>query len=266
MLLIKIGGGQTINWEGVCQDIKLLWEKEKVILVHGASKTRNELAQKLGVQVKTVTSPSGIQSVYTDQELLDVFLMAYPGLVNKKIVALLQRNGLEAIGLSGVDGRLWQAKPKKDLLVQEENRVKLLTGNLTGRVEIINVNLIKLLLDHNYLPVICSPAISFEGEIVNTDNDWAVAMMAEALKVKRLVILFDKPGLLRDLSDETTLIKRIDKDRLEDFFQYAAGRMQKKIMGIKRAIEGGVEAVFLSDGRAPSPVLSALAGLGTVIN
>ncbi len=266
MLLIKIGGGQTINWEGICQDIKLLWEKEKVILVHGASKTRDALAQKLGVKVKTVISPSGLQSVYTDQEVLDVFLMAYAGLVNKKIVALLQRNGLEAIGLSGVDGRLWQAKPKKELLVREENRVKLLTGNLTGRVERINVDLIKLLLDHNYLPVICAPAISYEGEIVNTDNDLTTALMAEALQIKKLVILFDKPGLLRDLADETSLIKKIDKNRIEEFFPYANGRMQKKIMGIKRAIEGGVETVFLGDGRVTSPVLSALAGLGTVIN
>ncbi len=265
MLLIKIGGGKEINWEGICKDISYLFSREKLILVHGASAYRDELAKKLSVPVKTVTSPSGITSVFTDEQLMDVFLMSYAGLVNKKIVAMLHKKGVNAIGLSGVDGKLWQAKPKKEILVKEGEKKFLLNNNLTGKVESINSELITLLLNNNYLPVICSPAISFEGEILNTDNDWAIAVMAEALKIKKMVVLFESPGLLKDPDDERTLISYIKKENIEDYFHFAKGRMKKKIMGAKRAIEGGVEVIYWGDGRVENPVLNALEGKGTVI-
>lgn len=266
MLLIKVGGGKKINWEGVCRDIARLISKERIILVHGGSSYRDEIAGKLSVKVRTVISPSGISSVYTDEKLMDVFLMVYSGLLNKKIVAMLQRNGINAVGLSGVDGRLWIAKPKKEILVKEEGRVKLLMGNLTGKVEAVNTELLNILIERNYLPVLCSPAISPEGEILNTDNDWAIAVMAESLKIKRMVILFESPGLLENPEDENSLIRRVDKEKIEDYMKFAKGRMKKKLMGAKRAIEGGVEILYLGDGRIESPVLSALDGKGTVIS
>ncbi len=266
MLLIKVGGGRTINWEGICKDISRLISKEKIILVHGASYWRNQIAEKLSIPVKTVVSPSEVSSVYTDEKLLDVFLMAYAGLVNKKVVAMLQRNGVNAVGLSGVDGRLWIAKPKKDILIKEDGKIKLLTGNLTGRVEKVNTELLNLLIERNYLPVICSPAISFEGEILNTDNDWAIAIMAESMKIKRMVILFESPGLLKNIEEEKSLIKQIKKYEIDDYFQFARGRMKKKLMGAKRAIESGVEVIYMGDGRLENPVFSALEGNGTVIS
>lgn len=160
MLLIKAGGGKTINWDGICRDISYLISNDKIVLVHGASSCRDEIAEKLSIPVRRVVSPSGISSVYTDEKLLDVFLMAYAGLVNKKIVAMLQRYGVNAVGLSGVDGKLWLAKPKKDIMVKEEGRIKLLKDNLTGRVERVNTDLLNILIEIDYLPVLCSPAIS----------------------------------------------------------------------------------------------------------
>lgn len=266
MILIKAGGGKTINWIGICKDISYLISNYKIVLVHGASSYRDEIAEKLSIPVKTVVSPSGVSSVYTDERLLEVFLMAYSGLVNKKIVATLQRYGVNAVGLSGVDGGLWIAKPKKEILVKEEGRVKLLKDNLTGRVERVNTELLNILIERDYLPVLCSPAISSEGEILNTDNDLAIAVMAEALKVKRMVILFENPGLLEDAEDENSLIRKIEKEKIEDYLRFAQGRMKKKLMGVKRAIEGGVEIIYLGDGRIENPVLSALDGKGTVIS
>jgi acetylglutamate/LysW-gamma-L-alpha-aminoadipate kinase len=266
MLLIKVGGGKQINWDGVCQDIFQLSQGEKIIVVHGASVQRDELSAKLSIPVKTVVSPSGITSVYTDEEALDIFLMAYAGLVNKKIVARMHQYGLNAVGLCGVDGRLWQAKAKKDLLVQEGNKVKLLKDNRTGRVEKINTELIRLLLDHDYLPVICPPSLSFESEIVNTDNDWAVAVMAGALQIRKVVFLFEAPGLLRDHLREDSLIPHIEKEKLDEFLEFAHKRMKKKILGAKKAIEGGVEVIYWGDGRKENPVKEALNGKGTVIS
>ncbi len=265
MYLIKIGGGKDINWPGICRDIASLQSREPVMVVHGANALRNEISEKLSVPVKTVVSPSGISSVFTDQEALDIFLMAYAGLANKKIVALLQQNHVNAVGLSGVDGRLWQARSKKDILVQEGRKVKLKRGNLTGRVEKINVDLINTLLHHSYMPVICSPAISFENEIVNTDNDWAMAIMAESLKIKKIISLFEAPGLLRNHEDENSLISHIERDQIDLYMEYAQKRMKKKMMGAKRALEGGVEIIYWGDGRVESPIKSVLEGNGTII-
>jgi len=266
MIIIKAGGGRGINWEGICQDLVEILEKDRVILVHGANARRDEIASKLAVPIKTVTSPSGISSVYTDKAAMEVFLMTYAGLVNKSIVAMLHNHGINAVGLSGVDGKLWEAKPKKEILIKEGNRVKVLKGNLTGRVERINTDLIRLLVDNGYLPVICPPAISHENEILNTDNDWAVAVMAEALEIKRIISLFEAPGLLGDPDDEKSLVTHIEKARIDDYLAFARKRMKKKVLGAKRALDAGVETIYWGDGRRKNPIKALLAGEGTVIS
>ncbi len=196
MILVKAGGGEAVNWAGLAADIAEVRATEPVIVVHGAHALRDALAARLGVPVRKVVSPSGVTSVYTDEEALEVFLMAYAGVANKRIVAQLLRRGVNAVGLSGVDGRLWQATAKKDLLVRENGKTKLLRNNLTGRVDKVNAGLLRLLLESGYVPVISAPAISEEGEIVNTDNDTAAAVLAEQMGIERLVFLFEAPGLL----------------------------------------------------------------------
>lgn len=266
MYLIKIGGGDQLNLNYICQDIASLAKKEKIVIVHGASKTRDKIAEKLGCPTKTVTSPSGISSVYTDEKALEIFLMVYAGLINKKIVAKLQSCGVNAVGLSGVDGRLWEAKRKKELFVKENNKVKLLSDNLTGRVEKINIDLIKLLVKNGYVPVICSPAISFDNEIVNVDNDGAIAIMAHSLKIKELISLFEAPGLLENPNDEKSTIDHIEKNKIDEYLKYAQGRMKKKILGAKKAIELGVEKIYWGDGRIKNPIINLLNGKGTIIS
>ena len=265
MLLIKAGGGKDINWDAIGRDLAALRATEKIILVHGASVLRDEIAARLSTPVKTVVSPSGVTSVYTDAEALDVFLMAYAGLANKKIVATLLRYGLNAVGLCGVDGGLWRARAKKDLMIVEDGKTKLLRNNLTGRVEEINSGLIRLLLDHDYLPVICAPAVSFEHQIVNTDNDWAAAVMAGELGISKIVYLFEAPGLLRELDRPESLVRRIERSSIGEYLPLAQGRMKKKILGAQQALDRGVEAVYFGDGRIDHPVVSALEGAGTVI-
>lgn len=265
MILVKAGGGEAINWPGLAEDLAEVLKVEPVIVVHGGHALRDALAARLGVPVRKVVSPSGVASVYTDAEALDVFLMAYPGVANKKIVAELARRGVNAVGLSGVDGRLWQAKAKKDLLVRENGKTKLLRDNLTGRVDRVNVGLLRLLVDNGYVPVLSAPAISEEGEIVNTDNDGAAAVLAEQMGIERLVFLFEAPGLLSDPEQPGTLIPRIPRTALDEFIALAGDRMKKKLMGVKRAFEGGAKEVYFGDGRRERPLKDALAGRGTVI-
>jgi len=266
MILVKAGGGEAVNWAGLAADIAAVRATEPVIVVHGAHALRDALAARLGIPVKKVVSPSGVSSVHTDEEALEVFLMAYPGVANKRIVAEFIRGGVNAVGLCGVDGRLWQATAKKDLMVRENGKTKLIRNNLTGRVDNVNTGLLRLLIDGGYVPVVTAPAISGEGEIVNTDNDTASAVLAEQMGIERLVFLFEAPGLLKDPDRPETLIRRIPRASLDEFMGFAEDRMKKKLLGVKRALEGGAKEIFFGDGRGERPLRDALAGRGTVIS
>lgn len=267
MLLIKIGGGKKINLDYVCKDIKtLINQDEKIILVHGASVARDRIAQRLDVPTKTIISPSCVSSVYTDKKAIDVFLMVYAGLVNKHIVAKLQQNEVNAIGLSGIDGKLWKGIRKKAVYSQEGKKIKLITDSMTGKVNRINTDLINLLIKNNYVPVICPPALSEDNEIINTDNDWATAVMVGALKIKKMVVLFEASGLLKTFGDESSLVKTIDKNKLDLYISFAQGRMKKKILGAQEAFKLGLQKMYWSDGRIKNPIINALNGQGTVIS
>lgn len=267
MYLLKIGGGKNINLPAVCADIAALIARgEKIVIVHGASATRDEIATKMGVPTKTITSPSGVCSVYTDAAAMDVFLMAYPGLLNKKIVAALQKQGVNAVGLSGIDGRLWEAKRKEAVYAVEGEKTRLIKDNLTGKVQQVNAGLITLLVDHGYVPVVCPPALSLERDVVNTDNDFATAVMAEALGITEMVVLFEAAGMLRDVNDPTSVIPEIKRAELETYLPFAMGRMKKKLLGTQNAFERGIKKMYWGDGRIEHPLESALAGKGTVIS
>ena len=265
MMLIKIGGGKAINYNAIAEDIKTLSEKEQVIIVHGASSTRDEIADKLGIPTQRITSPSGVTSVYTDKDAIDIFLMSYCGLINKRIVATLQDHGVNALGLSGIDGRLWEAKRKDVVYAIEGGRTKLIRDNLTGKVERVNSKLLQLLCGNGYTPVICPPALSFDGQIVDTDNDAVVVVLADALHIEKIVFLFEAAGLLKDFRNEKSLVKKITKKDLMSFMQSAEGSMKKKLLGTKKIVDMGFSAVYFGDGRIKNPVISALSGKGTVI-
>lgn len=266
MIIVKAGGGKNINWDYICKDlVSLIKSGEKIIVVHGASTARDEIAEKLKIPTKTITSPSGITSVYTDKKALEVQLMVYTGLINKQIVAKMQSYGINAVGLSGIDGRVWEAKRKDVVYAVENGKTKLISDNLTGKVEKVNAELLNLLVENKYVPVICPPAISFENEIVNTDNDIAVALMAGVLKIKRMVVLFEAPGMLRNVNDPKSLIRKIKKEELENYMQFAVGRMKKKLLGAQKTLALGVKKIYWGDGRIENPILNAIKGKGTTI-
>lgn len=266
MYLLKIGGGKNINLPAICADVvALIARGKKIIIAHGASATRDELAMQLGIPTKTITSPSGVTSVYTDEKAMEVFLMAYAGLLNKKIVGCLQKHGVNAVGLSGIDGRLWEAKKKEAVYAVEGEKTRLIKDNLTGKVQKVNADLLHLLIDHGYVPVVCPPAISFEHELVNTDNDFATAVMAEAMGIEEMIVLFEAAGMLRDIQDPKSLIPEIPRAKLEEYLPFAMGRMKKKLLGTQNAFERGVKKIYWGDGRIEHPLESALAGKGTVL-
>lgn len=266
MIVVKVGGSEGIDLRLVCQDIaSLVKEGQRLVLVHGGSHRTNEVAAQLGHPPQFVTSVSGFTSRRTDRETLKIFEMVYCGEVNKGIVEMLQAEGVNAVGLSGIDGRLLEGKRKDAIKIIENGRRRVLRDDYTGTVEKVNVGLLTLLLDNGYLPVVTPPAISTESEAINVDGDRAAAMIASVLRAEQLIILSNVPGLLREFPDESTLIPRIEPARASEFMQHAQGRMRIKVLGAIEAIEQGVGKVVFADGRIPSPVRAALAGKGTVI-
>lgn len=266
MKILKVGGGSSINWDYVGEDVAQFLKKEQLIIVHGAGSIRDKIATQLNAPSRTIISPSGFSSTYTDKKAIEVFLMVYAGLMNKQIVAKLQSYGVNALGLSGVDGKLWQAKRKKEILSQEGQKIKVIRDSYTGRVEKINTQLLSLLLNNKYVPVICPPAISEECEIVNTDNDTATAVLAHEMKCKEIIMLFEAPGLLKNHKDESTLVKHIPKEKIDDYLTYAQGKMKKKLLGAKNSFANGVTKIYWGDGRVSHPISRLLNGEGTIIS
>lgn len=266
MLVIKAGGSEGISLEAVCANVaELVHEGQQLVLVHGGSNETNIIAEKLGHPPRFVTSVSGYQSRRTDRETLSIFEMVYCGKINKSIVEQLQALGVNAVGLSGLDGRLLEGPRKRSLRIVEGGRRMVLHDDYTGKVKKVNVNLLRLLMDNGYLPVITPPAISNENEAINVDGDRAAARIASALNAELLIILSNVPGLLRSFPDETTLIHHIDKARIEEFASHAQGRMRIKMLAATEALQDGVKRVILADGRGEHPVRAALAGEGTLI-
>lgn len=266
MRVIKIGGGREIRHEAIFGDLAPRWrDGEKLVVVHGANYEMGVVSEKLGKPPKMITSVSGYESRYTDGETIEIFKMVYCGKVNKALVELCQRLGIDAVGLSGVDGALLRGERKKALRVVEGGKRRILRDDYSGRILEVNARLLRLLLDGGYLPLVCPPALSEEAEAINVDGDRAAARIAAALSAESLILLSNVPGLLRDKDDETTLIPEIPRARMEEFEPFAEGRMKKKTMAAAEAIDAGVPEVIFADARLDHPIQAALEGRGTRI-
>lgn len=266
MIVIKVGGSEGINLDYVCADVAHLWQSgQSLVLIHGGSHLTNQVAEALGHPPRFVTSVSGFTSRRTDRRTLEIFEMVYCGQVNKGIVERLQGLGANAIGLSGLDGRLLEGPRKEALRIVENGRRLVLRDDYTGKVEKVNVDLLNLLLGAGYLPVVCPPAISDESVAINVDGDRAAAAIATALGAEALIILSNIPGLLREYPDENTLIREIPKERVQESMAFAEGRMKMKVLGAAEAVSAGVGRVIFADARVEAPVQRALRGEGTVV-
>lgn len=267
MIIVKVGGSLGIDYDAVCDDLTTLVRAgHQAILVHGGSAETNRISEQLGKPPRMVTSVSGYESRYTDRETLEIFEMVYCGKMNKSIVEKLQRNGVNAVGLAGLDGRIWEGPRKSAITIIEAGKKKVLRDDFTGKVERVNLKLIHLLLDAGFTPVLTPPAISYEGEAMNVDGDRGAAMLAAALRVDRLIILSNVPGLLKDTQNEESLISDIPFERIDEYTAFAKGRMKKKMLGAVEALREGVKSVVFADARRPCPISEALAGRGTVIH
>jgi len=266
VIVVKLGGTEGVDFSAICHDAAaLLAQGQRLVLVHGGSAEANALGEAVGYPPRFITSPSGYTSRYTDRRTLEIFAMAVNGKVNTLLVEQLQSLGVNALGLSGVDGRLMEAARKDTIQSVENGKRKIIRDDYTGKIEKINASLLNTLLEAGYVPVIAPLAVSAAGDALNVDADRAAAMLAAALQAGSLVLLTAVPGLMRAFPDESTVIHSLPRQKLEEALGFAEGRMKKKVLGAQEALQGGVGKVIIADGRIEKPISSALAGKGTVI-
>ncbi len=262
MILVKIGGGESINLEAVIAD--LARQDEPFIIVHGANVLRDQLAVKLGIEKTVLTSVSGYTSVFSDQDAIDVIMMSYAGLRNKRIVELCQRNDINAVGLTGLDGRLVQGERNKGIRVRENGKT-LIKRDLSGKPRGINTGLLGLLLDNGYRPVVTIPIVDENGFAINSENDDIVTQLAAALEIHTVIQLIEAPGFLDDPDDETSLVERMSMVELNTREALVEGRIKRKLLALKRLCSDGKTRVIITDGRSDHPIEDGLNGKGTHI-
>ena len=266
IIVVKLGGTEGVDFSAICMDaVELLRQGKRLVLVHGGSAEASSLGEALGTPPKMITSPSGYTSRYTDRKTLEIFLMAVNGKVNSLLTEQLQKLGVNAFGLSGLDGRLMQATRKDAIQSIENGKRKIIRDDYTGKIDLVNTELLMMLLNAGYLPVIAPVAVSETGEALNVDADRAAAMVACALGAETLLLLTAVPGLMKNYPDESTLIRQLPQGQLTAASAAAQGRMKKKVLGAEEALKGGVGRVIIADGRIQNPISNALAGNGTVI-
>ncbi len=261
LIVIKIGGSLGTEVKSLAKEIAEISKSEKIVIVHGGSYETTEISKKLGKDAKFVTSVSGFRSRYTDFETIQIMEMVMAGKINKELVRLLQKSGVNAFGLSGADGKVLLAKRKESIKIIENGKKKILKDDFTGKVENVNKELIKILMDKDYLPVICPLAISYDGDIVNTDGDRAAAAIASALSAD-LIIMTNVDGFLKD----GKLVTELSTLEIEESYKFAEGGMKKKLLAAKEAIDNGSSRVIIARGDLDRPLNNALIGKRTVIS
>ncbi|WP_049902246.1 acetylglutamate/acetylaminoadipate kinase [Halococcus agarilyticus] len=262
--VVKVGGARAVDPEGTIADVAALTgEGEDCVVVHGGSTAVDETLERLGEEPEYVETPKGVVGRFTDERTMETFEMVLPGKLNTDLTASLRKTGVDAVGLSGVDGGLLTGPRKSAVKVVEDGKTKIRRGEHSGKIESVNADLLTGLLDDGYTPVVTVPMLADDGTPVNADADRAAAAVAGALGAT-LVVLTDVPGVLADPDDPGTLIGQVRApDELARVESAAEGFMGKKVMAATEALDGGAASVVVADANAPDPVLAALDGDGT---
>jgi len=255
--VVKYGGNAMVNprlKEQVMEDIVLLWLiGVKVVLIHGGGPEISETMKRLGKKSEFV---DGLR--VTDRETVDIVQMVLAGKVNKTLVNLLQMKGGHAVGLSGIDGGIIEAKMKDERL------------GFVGEITKIRTQPITDLLEKNYIPVISTVASDRQGNTFNINGDTAAAHIAGALGAERLIMMTDIAGILMDKDDPNTLIPNITVSEARKLYDgnVISGGMIPKVDCCIEALEHGVDNVVIMDGRIPHSILMELLtdeGAGTMV-
>jgi len=256
-VVVKYGGNAMVNEalkQQVMEDLVLLWLiGVKVVLVHGGGPEISQTMERMGKESSFV---NGLR--VTDRETVDIVQMVLAGKVNKDLVNLLQIKGGHAVGLSGIDGGILEARIKDEAL------------GYVGEITRVRTQPITDLLEKNYIPVVSTVASDRQGNVYNINGDTAAARLAGALGAERLIMMTDIAGILRDKDDPSTLIPHVTVSQARELYQsgVVSGGMIPKVDCCIDALEHGVNNVVIMDGRIPHSILMELLtdeGAGTMV-
>lgn len=259
--VVKCGG--EIAAEPVCADLAALGGP--VVIVHGGAPEIAKIDGELGVRPRPLVSPSGVTSRHTDAAMLDVVTLAMTGRAKPRLLRALAGQGVRAVGLTGLDAGLIQARRKPAQRSVQDGRTVIVSDDLSGRITGVRAEVLRVLLDAGIVPVVSPPATGADGAPFNVDADRAAAAVAAALGADHLILLTAAPGVLREASDEASLIRRCPLPREGAVPHAASGGMHRKLIAAREALLAGVPRVTVSDGRVPRPVGAALNGAGTTL-
>ncbi len=257
IVVVKYGGNAMVSEQlrqQVMEDIVLLWlVGVKVVLVHGGGPEISDMMKKLGKAPEFV---DGLR--VTDRQTIDIVQMVLAGKVNKTLVNLLEVKGGRAMGISGMDGRLIEAKRKDERL------------GFVGSITRVNIDPVMDLLEKGYIPVVSTLGCDSEGNTYNINGDTAAAFIAGALGAERLIMMTDIAGVLRDKDDPATLIPQMTIHEAVKLFEQnvISGGMIPKVECCIEAIHRGVRRVIIMDGRVPHAILMEILtdeGAGTMV-
>ena len=257
VVVVKYGGNAMINEQlkqQVMEDIVLLWLiGVKVVLVHGGGPEINDTMKKLGKEAHFV---NGLR--VTDKETMEIVQMVLAGKINKTLVNLIQMKGGHAVGVSGIDGGILEARMKDEAL------------GFAGTVTKVRPQPINDLLEKGYIPVVSTVASDRLGNAYNINGDTAAARIAGALNAERLIMMTDIAGILRDKDDPSTLMPHITVEEARKLYDSGviSGGMIPKVDCCIDALEHGVDNVVIMDGRIPHSILMELLtdeGAGTMV-
>jgi acetylglutamate kinase len=269
--VVKLSGKVTEaagNLASLCEELALLHQVGiRICVVHGGGKQLTELAEQLGVE-QTIINGRRV----TDDATLDMAKMIFAGKINTDILAALRHRGVEAVGISGVDGNIVHAerRPPKEILNRETGEREHVDFGHVGDVLEINDRLLRVLLDHEYMPVVSSLGADDEGRVFNINADTIAAEIAVRLQAEKLVILSDVDGIYLRRGDRSSKISRLSAEGVEALVNegVATGGMIPKLQGIAEILRRGVRSAHIIEGSARNALLSEVftdEGTGTMI-
>lgn len=262
ILVVKIGGAQNVDIHEACRDVAFMQQQGyQVLLVHGGSDRANRLSQELGCPVRFIQSPSGHTSRYTDWAARSIYVRAVNE-VNAEIEAELQRYGITVAGLRGAQCVLYGQR-KRAIPGIVDGRKQMIRDDYSGSITGVDLNRLRIYLANGYLPLVTPLANGGVDGLLNVDGDRAAAAIAGALGASRLVLLSNVPGLLRAYPSEESLVYRVPRSSLDLAMGWAQGRMKRKVLSVREALERGVDLAVVADGRVAEPLQRALNGAGT---
>ncbi len=269
--VVKLSGKVTEdegNLASLAEELALLHQVGiRVCVVHGGGKQLTELAEQMGVE-QTIINGRRV----TDDATLDMAKMIFAGKINTDILAALRQRGVPAVGLSGVDGNIVHAerRPPKDIVNQETGESERVDFGHVGDVLEIDDRLLRVLLDHDYLPVVSSLGADDEGRVFNINADTIAAEIAVRLEAEKLVMLSDVDGIYLRPGEQATKISRLTADEVEALIRdgVATGGMIPKLQNITELLRRGVRSAHIIKGSLRNALLSEVftdEGTGTMI-